>query len=132
MAVHNGATGLGAAVGRVAEHARRLASLEVALARAELRRKASAMALGAGLAAAAAVLALLAVLLLVAAATAALALVIPVWAAILAVAFASLLLAGALGGVAAVALRRGGPPVPEQAIREARVTSDKLRSDADH
>ena len=48
----------------------------------------------------------------------ALALVIPVWAAILAVAFASLLLAGALGAVAVGALRRGGPPVPEQAIRE--------------
>jgi hypothetical protein len=132
MAIRNGETGLGAAAGRVAEHARRLVTLEVELARSEIKQKAGKLALGIGLGAGAAVFALLAVTLLVAAATAALALVIPVWAAILAVGFGALLLAGALGGAAVTAFRRSSPPVPEQAIQEARVTSEALKSDAAH
>jgi Flp pilus assembly protein TadB len=130
MAVRNGETGLGAAAGRVADHARRLVSLEIELARTELKRKARTMAVGAGLAAAAAIFGLLAIVLLVATVAAALTLVLPVWAAILVVAFAALLLAGGLGMAAVAALKRAAPPVPEQAIEEARFTSEALRSDA--
>jgi hypothetical protein len=53
---------------------------------------------------------------------------VPVWAAVLAIGVGLLLLAGALGGGAMLALRRGTPPVPEQAIEEARLTTDSLRS----
>jgi hypothetical protein len=130
MAVRNGETGLAAAAGRVADHARRLVTLELELARNELKRKAGVMAFGAGLGAGAVIFALLAVTLLVAAVAAALALVIPVWAALLAVGFGALLLAAGLGMAAVAALKRGAPPVPEQAIEEARFTSAALRSDA--
>jgi hypothetical protein len=130
MPVRNGDTGLGAAAGRVADHARRLVALELELARAELKRKVGAMALGLGLAAGAAVFALLGVVLLVATVAAALALVLPVWAAVLIVGGAALLLAGILGTAAVSALKRGTPPVPEQAIHEARVTSEALKSDS--
>ena len=130
MPVRNGDTGLGAAAGRVADHARRLVALELELARAELKRKVGAMALGLGLAAGAAVFALLGVVLLVATVAAALALVLPVWAAVLIVGGAALLLAGILGAAAVSALKRGTPPVPEQAIHEARVTSEALKSDS--
>jgi hypothetical protein len=74
--------------------------------------------------------ALLAITLLVATVAAALALVIPVWAALLAVGFGALLLAAGLGMAAVAALKRGAPPVPEQAIEEARFTSEALRSGA--
>jgi hypothetical protein len=130
MAAHNGGTGLGAAAGRVADHARRLVALEIELARNELKRKAGVMAFGAGLGAGAAIFALLAVTLLVATVAAALALVLPVWAALLVVGAGALLLAGGLGIAAVSALKRAAPPVPEQAIEEARFTSEALRSDA--
>ena len=130
MAARNGETGLGAAAGRVADHARRLVSLEIELARTELKRKAGTMALGPALAAAAAVLGLLAVTLLVATVAAALTLVLPVWAALLVVAAAALLLAGGLAMAAVAALKRAAPPVPEQAIEEARFTSEALKRDA--
>ena len=74
MAVRNGETGLGAAAGRVADHARRLVTLEIELARNELKRKAGMMAFGAGLGVAAVIVALLAITLLVATVAAALAL----------------------------------------------------------
>jgi hypothetical protein len=42
---------------------------------------------------------------------------------------AALLVAGGLGAGAVAALKRGAPPVPEQAIEEARITSEALKSD---
>jgi|SRR5215210_2777876 len=130
MAARNGESGVGAAAGRVAEHARRLVSLELELARTELKRKAGAMAVGAGLVAGAAVFGLLGIVLLVATVAAALALVLPVWAAVLIVAGGALLLACGLALAGIAALKRGSPPVPEQAIQEARVTSEVLKSDS--
>jgi len=130
MAARNGEGGLGAAAGRVADHARRLVSLELELARTELKRKAGAMALGAGLVAGAAVFGLLGIVLLVATVAAALTLVLPVWAAVLVVAAGALLIAGGLAMAGIAALKRGTPPVPEQAIQEARVTSEALKSDS--
>jgi uncharacterized membrane protein YqjE len=130
MPARNGDTGLGAAAGRVADHARRLVSLELELAKTELKRKLGAMALGIGLAVGAAIFGLLGVVLLVATVAAALALVLPVWAAVIIVGGAALLLAAILGGLAVRALRRGTPPVPQQAIHEARVTSEALKTDS--
>jgi hypothetical protein len=116
--------GLGAAAGRVAAHARRLVSLEVDLAKAEMRRKVGAAALGLGLAAGAALLGLIGLALLIAAAVVALALVLPAWAAVLVVAGAALLVAGGLAAGAVASMRA---PVPEQAIEEARLTREALR-----
>ncbi|HEV8249717.1 MAG TPA: phage holin family protein [Gaiellaceae bacterium] len=129
MSTHNGDTGIGAAAGRVADHARRLVQLEIELAKIEIKRKAATMGLGIGLGVGAAVFAVLGVSLLVATIAAALSLVLPVWAAVLVVGVAALLVAGGLGAGAVAALKRGAPPVPEQAIEEARITSEALKSD---
>jgi len=132
MSTHNGETGIGAAAGRVADHARRLVHLEVELAKSELQRKAAAMGVGIGLGVGAALFAFLGVSLLVATVAAALTLVLPVWASVLIVGVAALLIAGGLGAGAAVLLKRGAPPVPEQAIEEARLTSEALKSSDGH
>lgn len=121
-------TGLAGAARRVADHTRSLVQLEVRLALAEVKRKAIALAAGIGLAVGGAVFGLLAIVFAVAAAAAALAIVLPVWGALLVMFGAMLLLAGALGGAGVMFLRKGTPPVPEQAIEEARLTTEALRN----
>ena len=120
--------GMGAAAKRVAEHASALARLELELAQVELKRKAGALGLGAGLGLAAGVFALFALGFGLATAAAALALVLDTWLALLIV-FASLVvLVGLLAVLALGRIRSATPPVPEQAIEEARITTETLRS----
>ena len=59
---------------------------------------------------------------------AALALVMPTWAALLVVAGILLLLAALLGFLALNRIKKGTPPVPEQAIQEAKLTTEALKS----
>jgi Putative Actinobacterial Holin-X, holin superfamily III len=120
--------GLSGAARRVADHARSLVQLEVQLALAEIKRKAVALGAGIGLLLGGALVALLATVLAVAAATAAIATVLAVWAALLIMFGGLLLLAGVLGVVGVSLLRKGTPPVPEQAIQEARITTEALRN----
>jgi tetrahydromethanopterin S-methyltransferase subunit C len=120
--------GLGQSAKRVAEHASALARLEMELAQLELKRKAAALGLGAGLGIAAAFFGLFALGFGLAAAAAALALALSTWLALLIVFGALLLLAAILGVLALGSFRRGTPPVPEQALEEARATSEALRS----
>jgi hypothetical protein len=67
---------------------------------------------------------------LLAAAAAALATAISTWLAILLVGAGLFLLAGLLGMLALGRIKKGTPPVPEQAIREAKLTQTALKSDA--
>lgn len=120
--------GLSGATKRVAEHARSIVRLELQLAATELKRKVVALGLGIALLAAAAVLALTAVGFGLAAATAGIATALPVWLSLLVMFGGLLLLTAILGGVGAVLLRKGSKPVPEQAIEEARLTSEALRN----
>ena len=124
------ANGLGGAAKQVAEHASSLARLELELAGVELKRKIAALGIGLGLGVGALVLLLFALGFALAGGAAGLATVVPTWAAILIVAGAVLLVALVLAGLAAASLRKGTPPVPEQAIEEARATSEALKSDA--
>lgn len=119
--------GLGAAVRQVAEHATSLARLEVELALVEIKRKAAALGLGAGLAVGAALLLLFALGFALAGAAAAIAMTLSVWAALLIVAGGLFAAAVLLGLLAVTALRRGTPPVPQQAIEEAKRTTEALR-----
>jgi hypothetical protein len=121
------APGLGEAAKRVAEHASALARLELELASLELKRKAGALGAGVGLVVAAGLLVLFGIGFALAAGAAALALALDTWLALLAVAGGVVLLAGLLGVVAVGLLRRGTPPVPQQAIEEARATTEALR-----
>lgn len=120
--------GMGQAAKRVAEHASTLARLELELAQLELKRKAAALGLGAGLGLAAALLGVFALAFGLAAAAAALAIVVSTWLALLIVFGALVAFAGLLGVLALVGVRRGTPPVPEQALAEARLTTEALRS----
>jgi Putative Actinobacterial Holin-X, holin superfamily III len=122
--------GVGTAAKEVAEHASALARLEMELATLEVKGKVAALGLGAGLGIGAAVVALFAIGFGLAAAAAALAIVLDAWLALLIVFGGLLLLAGVLAVLALTTLRRGTPPVPEQAIAEAKKTQEALRNGA--
>jgi hypothetical protein len=119
--------GVQAAVHDVAEHARRLARLEVELATFELREKTAALGAGVVLLAIAGVLVLFAFGFMAAAAAAGLATFLPTWSALLVVGGALLMVAGAMLAIGRSRLRRGVPPVPEQAVREAKLTGAVLK-----
>ena len=122
--------GLGAAAKQVAEHASALARLELELAKLEIGRKIAALGIGIGLGVGAAVFALFGVGFLLAGAAAALATAISTWLALLLVGLGLFLVAGLLGILALGRIKKGTPPVPEQAIREAKLTQTALKSDA--
>jgi hypothetical protein len=122
--------GLGAAAKQVAEHASSLARLELELAKLEVGRKVAALGIGIGLGLGAALFGLFGIGFLLAAAAAALATTISTWLALLLVGAGLFLLAGLLGMLALGRIKRGTPPVPEQAIYEAKLTQTALKSDA--
>jgi predicted tellurium resistance membrane protein TerC len=99
--------GLSGATKRVADHARSFVRLELQLAATEMKKRVAALGLGIALAAGAAVLAITALLIMFG---------------------GLLLLAAMLGGVGAALLRKGAKPVPEQAIEEAKLTTEAIRN----
>jgi Putative Actinobacterial Holin-X, holin superfamily III len=128
MATRTGNSGVGAAAKQVAEHASALARLEIELASLELKRKAANIGLGAGLLIGAAVFGLFAIGFGLAAAAAAIATALSTWLALLIVFGGLILLVGILAGAGVGRLKAGTPPVPEQAIEEAKLTQDAIRS----
>jgi uncharacterized membrane protein YqjE len=124
--------GVGAAAKQVAEHASALAKLELELAGLELKQKVGALGSGAVLGVGAAVVALYAVGFLLATIVAALAIVLDTWLALTLVTLGLLAIAAILAFVAVRRIKRGSPPVPKQAIREAKLTSEALRSNGHH
>jgi hypothetical protein len=120
--------GLGAAAKQVAEHASALARLEVELASLELKRKVAALGIGIALAAVGGIFALFGFGFGLAAAAAALGNVVATWLALLIV-FGALLLLGALLALIGLGrIRKGTPPVPDEAIDEAKKTTEALRA----
>ena len=124
--------GVGAAVGEVAAHAKSIARLELRLAAAELKEKASALGLGVALAAGGALLGLFAAGFLLATFAAALATAMPTWLALLLVALACTVLAVVLGLLGLRMLRQGAPPVPRQAIEDAKLTARAVTNGSRH
>ena len=120
--------GVGSAAKHVAEHASSIARLEVQLALLEVKQKAAQLGLGIGMLAGAALFGLFLLMFLLAAAAAALTLVLPVWAALLVTAGGIMLVAAGLAMIGAGLVRKGSPPVPEQAIEEAKLTTEALRA----
>jgi hypothetical protein len=119
--------GLGAAVKQVAERASSLARLEVELALLELKRKVVALGIGIGLVIGAGLFVFFALGFGLLTAAAALATVVSTWLALLIVTAGLLVLAGLLAMLGLRSLRKGTPPVPEQAIAEAKKTTEALR-----
>jgi hypothetical protein len=93
-----------------------------------VKRKVGALGAGVGLGIGAALLVLYGLGFLFATAAVALALVLDAWLALLLVSLGLLVLAGILGTLALTLIRRGTPPVPEQALREAKLTSQALKA----
>jgi uncharacterized membrane protein len=123
------AQGLGGAAKSVSEHLSSILRLEMELATTELKRKIVALGLGIGLGLGAAVFLLLMLVFGLATIAAALATAMSVWLALLIMMGACFLIAGLLGTFAIMNIRKGTPPVPRQAIREAKLTGEALKSD---
>jgi hypothetical protein len=122
---------LGSAAKEVAEHASALVRLEIELAKLEVSRKVGSLGAGLGLGVGAVVVAAYMVGFLFATIAAGLATVMPTWLALLIVTLFLLLLSVVLGLFAVNRIKKGTPPVPEQAIAEAKLTSEALKSDGD-
>jgi F0F1-type ATP synthase membrane subunit a len=120
--------GVGAAVKQVAEHTSSIVRLELELAALELKKKVVSLGFGIGFGLGAAVMLVFMVAFAYAAIGAALALAMPTWAALLVVAGILLLQALLFAFLALNRIKKGTPPVPEQAIQEAKLTTEALKS----
>jgi uncharacterized membrane protein YqjE len=124
-----GTAGLGTAVKSVAERASAIVRLELELAALELKRKVVSLGLGIALALGAAIFLMFTLGFAFATVAAALATTMSTWLALLVTTGILFLLAAALGVLGLAKIRKGTPPVPEQAIREAKLTTEALKSD---
>ena len=120
--------GVAPAAKQVAEHASALARLEMELASLELKAKVASLGVGAGLLIGAALFGLFAIGFGLTTIAVALSLVLDTWLALLIVFGSLLLLATILALVGLGRVRKATPPVPEQAIQEARLTTEVLKS----
>ena len=119
--------GLGAAFKNVAEHAGTWFRLERELAALEVKKKMTSLGLGIGLGFGALVVGLYAIGFLLATIAAALDTFMPRWLSLLAVTLLLLVTAGVLGALAIGRIKKGTPPVPKQAIQEAKLTRSALK-----
>ncbi len=120
--------GVAPAAKQVAEHASALARLEMELAGLELKGKVATLGLGVGLLIGAAFLGLFALGFGLTTIAVVLSIVLDTWLALLIVFGSLLLLTTILALVGLSRVRKGTPPVPEQAIQEARLTTEVLKS----
>jgi len=120
--------GVGGAAKSVAEHASAIARLELELATLELKKKVASLAVGIGMIIGAAIFGLFALAFVFATIAAALATFLSTWLALLIVTGVLFGLAGILGILALGRIKKGTPPVPEQAIREAKLTTAAIKS----
>jgi Putative Actinobacterial Holin-X, holin superfamily III len=121
--------GVGPAAKQVAEHASSLARLELELAILELKRKVAALGIGIGLGAGALLFIVFALGFTFATSAAALATAMSTWLALLVTTGILFGLSALLGVLALTLIRKATPPVPKQAIEEAKRTTEALKSD---
>ncbi|HEY2371760.1 MAG TPA: phage holin family protein [Gaiellaceae bacterium] len=120
--------GLGGAAKLVADRASAIVRLELALAAAELKEKLTKLGIGIGLIVGAALFAFFALGFALAAVAAALATVVSTWLALVIVAGGLVVLTTLLGGLGKRNLSNASPPMPEQAIAEAKLTTEALKN----
>jgi Putative Actinobacterial Holin-X, holin superfamily III len=128
MPTHVGERGLGAAARAVGDRVSAIVRLEIQLALNELKRKVVALGLGIGLLLGAGIFLVFMLGFAFATVAAALATVVSTWLALLIVTGILLVLAGILGFVGITMVSKGTPPVPEQAIEEAKLTTEALKN----
>jgi uncharacterized membrane protein YqjE len=124
-------SGLGAVARQVAEHTSSLFRLELELAQLELKKKVTNLGVGIGLAVAAVIFAFYGLGFLFATIAAGLATAVSTWLAILIVTIGLVLVAAILALIAKNRIEKGTPPIPEQAILEAKLTTEAIKSDGD-
>jgi hypothetical protein len=112
----------------VAEYASSVARLEIELATLELKQKLATLGVGIGLLAGAGLFALYMLGFGLASAAAGLATFLPWWLSLLIVTGILAVLVALLAGLGLARVRKGSPPVPEQAIREAKLTTAAIKS----
>jgi hypothetical protein len=119
---------LGGAAKLVAEQASTIARLELELASIELKQKLSALGLGLGLLAGALLVLVYGLGFAFATIAAGLATFLSLWLSLLVVTMFLLVVTAVLGVVGMKKVQRGTPPVPNQAIDEAKLTTQALKS----
>jgi hypothetical protein len=120
--------GLSNAAKLVAERARSVVRLELQLAAAELKKKAATLGVGIGLLVGAALFAFFMLAFGLATIAAGLATAVSTWLALLIVTIGLLVLGAALGAVGVQLVKKSVPPVPEQALEEAKRTAEVLKN----
>ena len=120
--------GVGGAAKQVAEHASSIAKLELELATYELKKKLAFFGIGIAFAVGAAVLALYMLGFALAAVAAALATFLDTWLALLIVTAGLFFGVLILGLLAYTRLKDASPPLPEQAIEEAKLTTEAIKA----
>lgn len=120
-------SGIRGAAKQVAEHASSIAKLELELAGIEVKKKVAALGIGLALGIAAAIVGLFMIGFLFATIAAAFATFLATWFALLIVTAILLVLTGVLAALAVGRIKKGTPPVPDQAIREAKLTGEALK-----
>jgi hypothetical protein len=120
--------GLGGAAKVVADRARSIVRLEIQLALTELKRKVAALGIGIAMLAGAALFALFGLAFALATIAAAIATAVSTWLALLIVTGGLFLVVGVLAVVGIMSIKKGTPPVPEQAIREAKLTAEAVKN----
>ena len=120
--------GLGSAAKSVAEHASAIARLELELASLELKKKLAALGVWIGLLVGALLVGVYGIGFLFATIAAALATFLPTWLALLIVTVFLFLVTGILAFLGLKRVQRGTPPVPKQAIDEAKLTTRALKA----
>jgi uncharacterized membrane protein YqjE len=124
--------GLGATVKSVSERASSLVRLELELAALEVKRKVASLGVGIGLALTAAVLLVFAIGFGLATIAAGIATAVDWWIALLIVTAGIVLVAGILALLGVRSIKKGAPPLPEQAIQEAKLTTEALKGNGRH
>src|SRR5215211_432772 len=120
--------GVGTAAKLVAEKASAIARLEIELASMELKTKIGALGFGLGLLVGALIVFVYAIGFTFATITAGFATFLPVWLSLLIVTAFLFVGTAILAFVGIKKVQRGSPPVPEQAIDEAKLTTQALKS----
>jgi hypothetical protein len=120
--------GLGGAARLVADKASSIVRLELALAAAEVKKKLVALGVGIAMLAGAAVFVVFGLGFGLATIAAALATVVSTWLALLIVAGGLFVGAAVLAVLGIGRIKKGTPPIPEQAIAEAKLTTEALKN----
>jgi Putative Actinobacterial Holin-X, holin superfamily III len=120
--------GLRGAAKLVADRARSIVQLEIQLAISEIKQKVAAIGIGIGLLVGAALFLFFAVAFGLATIAAAIATTVSTWLALLIVTGALLLIVAVLAAIGIASIRKATPPLPEQAIEEAKLTLEAVKS----